>query len=175
MPILVEGFEGSIQITEDSNRGELKDQVTVSLSEAADGLEVYKASLGAVINENDDKFLVWVLVNVEKDEESGTAIATIYIVDAADSTNTAQITREVNHSPNDRPHILQRLVNNIDKIEERFSEPTGNDELDELRAEMIEKIRELGEAHETGDSDQVQELLQEIKDLRQQIKELRNS
>ena len=77
MPILVEGFEGSIQITEDSNREELKSQVTVSLSEAAEGLEVYKARLGAVVNENDEKFLVWLLSNAEKDPESGIVTVTI--------------------------------------------------------------------------------------------------
>ena len=36
----VEGFVGSIQITEGSDKQVLKDQVTVSLSEAADGLDV---------------------------------------------------------------------------------------------------------------------------------------
>lgn len=174
MPILVEGFEGSIPITEDSDRQELKSQVTVSLSEAADGLEVYKGHLGAVVNENDDKFLVWLLANAEKDEESGIVTVTIYIIDAADSTNTAQITRE--HTPSDhRNPSLGGLVNNIDKLEERFSEPTGNEELDELQAQFVEKIRELKESHEEGDSGKVQELRQELKDLKQQLKELRSS
>ena len=173
MPILVEGFEGSIPITEDSDRQELKSQVTVSLSQAAEGLEVYKAHLGAVVNENDDKFLVWLLVNAEKDAESGIVTVTIYIVDAADSSNTAQITRE--RTPSDhRTPSAGGLVKNIDRLEEKFSEPTGN-ELDGLQTQFVEKIRELKEAHEEGDSDKVQELRQELKDLKQQIKELRSS
>ena len=174
MPILVEGFEGSIPITEDSDRSELKEQITVSLSEASDGLEVYKARLGAVVNENDEKFLVWLLVNSEKNEESGIVTITIYIVDAGDSSNTTQVTREHDSSENKKPS-LRVLANNIDKLEERFSEPTGNEELDELQAQFVEKILELKEAHENEDSDLVQELRQELKDLKQQIKELRSS
>ena len=42
--IEVEGFIGSIQITEDVDRQTLRDQISVSLSEAADGLDV----LGAI-------------------------------------------------------------------------------------------------------------------------------
>lgn len=175
MPILVEGFEGSIPILEDSDRAELKEQVTVSLSEAAEGLDVYKARLGSVINENDEKFLVWLLVNFEKDVDSGIVTATIYIVDAADSSNTAEITREHDHSKKDRKFSPGKLVNNIDRLEEKFSEPTGNEELDQLRSDFVEKIRELGEAHEDGDSERVQELSQELKDLRMQLKELRDS
>jgi hypothetical protein len=175
MPIQVEGFEGSIQITEDSDRQELKDQVTVSLSEAADGLEVYKASLGAVVNENDEKFLVWVLINFEKDSESGIVTATIYIVDAGNSSNTTEITREVDRSQGDRNKSHGNLADKLTNLEEKFSEPTGNEEVDELGAQLVEKIGELKEAHEEGDSDKVQELRQEIKDLMQQLRELRNS
>ncbi len=102
MPIQVEGFEGRIQITEDSDRQEIKSQITVSLSEASGGLDVHKAHLGVVVNENDDKFLVWILVNVEKDAESETAIATIYVVDAGDLSNTATITKEIDPSERTR-------------------------------------------------------------------------
>ena len=175
MPIQVEGFEGSIPITEDSDRQELKSQVTVSLSEASDGLDVYKAHLGAVVNENDDKFLVWILANFEKDSESGIVTATIYIVDVGDSTNTTQISREHDPSTNDRKRMLGGLANNIEKLEERFSEPTGNEELDGLRTQFVDKIRELKGANEDGDSDKAQELRQELKDLKDQLKNLRSS
>ena len=173
MPIQVEGFEGSIQITEDSDRQEIKSQITVSLSEASAGVDVHKAHLGVVVNENDDKFLVWILVNVEKDAESETAIATIYVVDAGDSSNTATITKEIDHS--ERTRDGDGMANKIERLEERFSEPTGNEELDDLQTQFLEKIRELKEAHEEGDSDKVQELRKELKDLREQLIELRSS
>ena len=179
MPIQVEGFEGSIQITEESDRQEIKSQITVSLSEASAGLDVYKAHLGVVVNENDDKFLVWILVNVEKDTESETAIATIYVVDAGDLSNTTTITKEIDHSERTRDGERSRsengMANKIERLEERFSEPTGNEELDDLQTQFLEKIRELKEAHEEGDSDIVQELRKELKDLREQLTELRSS
>jgi len=179
MPIQVEGFDGSIQITDDSDRQEIKSQITVSLSDAAVGLDVHKAHLGVVVNENDDKFLVWILVNVEKDAESETAIATIYVVDAGDLSNTATITKEIDPSEKTRDGERTRdgdgMANKIERLEERFSEPTGNEELDDLQTQFLEKIRELKEAHEEGDSDKVQELRKELKDLREQLIELRSS
>ena len=179
MPIQVEGFDGSIQITDDSDRQEIKSQITVSLSDAAAGLDVHKAHLGVVVNENDDKFLVWILANVEKDAESETAIATIYVVDAGDLSNTATITKEIDLSEKTRDGKRTRdgdgMANKIERLEERFSEPTGNEELDDLQTQFLEKIRELKEAHEEGDSDKVQELRKELKDLREQLIELRSS
>lgn len=179
MPVQVERFEGSIQITEDSDRQEIKSQITVSLSEASAGLEVYKAYLGVVVNENDDKFLVWILVNVEKDTESDTAVTTIYVVDAGDLSNTTTITKEIVHSERTRDGERTRsgdgMANKIERLEEKFSEPTGNDELDDMQTQFLEKIQELKEAHEGGDSDKVQELRQELKDLRELLIDLRSS
>ena len=102
--IKVEGFVGSILITEDSNKATLREQVTVSLSEAADGLDVEKAKLGIAINENGNKYLVWKLVDVERDLESETAIITIYVVDAADAENATTLTKEFDSSMKDKRH-----------------------------------------------------------------------
>jgi hypothetical protein len=92
--IVVNGFEGSIPITEDSDRTTLKEQAIPLSEAAADYPDVKKAKLGKAINENGDKFLVWKLVDYIKDSESETAIMTIYIVDAGDAENTAVITKE---------------------------------------------------------------------------------
>jgi hypothetical protein len=179
MPIQADGFEGSIPITEDSDRQEIKSQKTVSLSEASAGIDVHKAHLGVVVNENDDKFLVWILANVEKDSESETAIATIFVVDAGDLSNTATITKEIDLSEKTRDGKRTRdgdgMAKKIERLEERFSEPTGNEELDELQTQFFEKIQELKDAHEEGDSDKVQELRKELKELREQLIELRSS
>jgi len=84
--IQVQGFEGSIPIPEDMDREShkaLKDQVTVSLSDAAaDYPNVKKAKLGIAVNEAGDKFLVWKLVEFNKNSDSEIATMTIYIVDA---------------------------------------------------------------------------------------------
>lgn len=61
------------------------------------------------------------------------------------------------------------------RLEERFSEPTGNDELDDMQTQFLEKIQELKEAHEEEYSDKVQELRQELKGLRELLIDLRSS
>ena len=94
--IQVDGFVGSIPITADTDRATLKDLVTVSLSEASQGLNVHMAKLGKVTNENGEKFLAWTLASVDKNED--TITFTIHVVDAGDADNTAQITKEFDHS-----------------------------------------------------------------------------
>jgi hypothetical protein len=96
--IQVDGFVGSIPITEDTDRSTLKDQVTVSLSEAAQGLDVHMAKLGKVKNENGEKFLAWTLISIDKNPDSDTATITIHVVDAGDASNTAVVTKSFDHS-----------------------------------------------------------------------------
>lgn len=94
--IRVDGFVGSIPITENTDKAALKEKVTVSLSEAAQGLDVHGGHIGIVTNENGEKFLTWNLVSVDKKSEKMTA--TIHIVDAGNAENTAQVTKEFSHS-----------------------------------------------------------------------------
>ena len=108
--VLVEGFTGSIPIPDMStveNKREtlesLREQVTVRLSEVATaaenaGLDVMKGSIGIAVNENDEKYLVWVLVEKNKDPSSQTATVTKFVVDAGDLSNTAQVTKEHDYS-----------------------------------------------------------------------------
>lgn len=159
--IEVEGFVGSIQITDDVNRQTLRNQVSVSLSEAADGLDVLGGYIGVVVNENNDKYLVWTLKSIQKDSESETATATIYVVDAADAANTTSITKEIDHSQKIEKRV-DRLSNKIDKFEERLSESSG----DADRATFVEKLQELKATLESRDSERVSELREELKDIR---------
>ena len=94
--IKVDGFVGSIQIDENSDRQSLKEQVSVSLSEAADGLDVMGGHIGVVVNEEGNRYMAWTLKSVEKNSESETVNVTIHVVDAADSNNTAEVHKEVN-------------------------------------------------------------------------------
>jgi hypothetical protein len=177
--IEVDGFVGSIQITEDSDRQALRDQVTVSLSEAADGLDVKGGHIGVVTNENGDKFLTWTLKSVERDSESEIAIATIYVVDAGDVSNTTTITKEFDHSERDGKYARDgdKSSNtrdgdrNADKSEkfERLSQLTGDDDVDAARATFVEKLQELKASLESGDSERASELREELKDLRSEL------
>ena len=64
--------------------------------------------IGVAVNENGEKFLAWALISIERDSESETATATIYVVDAADVTNTTSITKEF-----DRSHKIEKRVDKI--------------------------------------------------------------
>ena len=165
--IEVEEFVGSIQITEDTDRQTLKDQVTVSLSEAADGLDVMGGHIGVVINQNGDKFLVWTLKSIEKNSESETAVATIYVVDVGNADNTTTITKEF-----DRSNWIGKFNQNngghadITKKLERLSQPTGDADVDAARSTFVEKLQDLKTALESGDFEGASELRDELKDLR---------
>jgi hypothetical protein len=168
--IEVEGFVGSIQITEDSDKQALKDQVTVSLSEAADGLDVMGGHIGVVTNEDGDKFLAWTLKSIQKDSESETATATIYVVDAGDADNTATVTKEFDRSNwDDKFNRDGDRSADITKKLERLSQPTGDADIDAARTTFVEKLQELKAALESGDSERVSELREDLKDLRSEL------
>ncbi len=171
--IEVDGFIGSIQIDEDSDRQAIRDQVSVSLSEAADGLDVLGGHIGVAVNENGDKYLVWTLKSLEKDSESETVTATIYVVDAGDANNTATVTKEIDRSERDGNHNGNKRAN-IDEKLERLSQPTGDADVDAARATFVEKLQELKAALESGDSEKASELRDELKDLRSELGNIRS-
>ena len=173
--IEVEGFVGSIQITEDSDKQALKDQVTVSLSEAAEGLDVMGGKIGVAINENGDKYLTWTLKSIEKDSESETVTATIYVVDAGDASNTAVVTKEFDRSDSygKFSHNGYKHANLAEKLE-RLSQPTGDADVDAARATFVEKLQELQTALDSGNSERASELREELDDLRSELGNIRS-
>jgi len=168
--IEVEGFVGSIQITEDVDRQSLRDQVSVSLSEAADELDVLGGHIGVAINENGDKYLVWTLKSIEKDSESETATVTIYVVDAANADNITTISKEFDRSKWNGKfnHDSDRHVNMAQKLE-KLSQLTGDVDIDAARSTFVEKLQELKAALDNGDSERASELRDELKDLRSEL------
>ena len=187
MTIEVEGFTGSIPIPEDLTREshkDLKDQVTVSLSEAAAGLDVMKGSIGMAVNENGEKFVVWKLVSIDIHDEADTKTATIYIVDAGDASNTATVTKEFDFSMKDRMHgnygadgaklsDPERLESKIQKLEQKLNEGTGDSESDQLKIEFIYVLRQLQDAIADGDDAQADSLREQLKELRNQMIDLK--
>ena len=92
--IPIEDKKGTLQITEDTNKDELKQKV-ISLSEAADGYsDIVKARLGKAVNDSGEYYLVWKLVSVEYDADSDTKIRTIYVVDAGNGQLLTTMTKE---------------------------------------------------------------------------------
>ena len=146
MIIHVDNFVGSIQISEDMDKEShkaLKEQVTVSLSEASQGLDVMKGSLGIAVNEDGEKFVVWKLVSMDKNENSETISATIHVVDAANAANKVTVTKEFDHSMKSQRH------GDYGKMKGHFADLT-----DEQRAEKMAQFKEMKEAFEALSEDE---------------------
>jgi len=93
--IEVTGFEGTIKITEYADKHALKEQVTVSLSEATAAYpDAKRAGMGIAVNEDGDKFLVWKVIEKSYDNETHIKTKTIHVVDAANKDNTVTITKQ---------------------------------------------------------------------------------
>ena len=159
--IQVEGFEGTIQITEDVDKKTLKDKVTVSLSEASAGLDVQKGSLGVAVNENGEKYLVWKLVSINKDSESGTATATINIVDAGDADNTTLVTKEFDKSS------PQEKWAHYKGMHEKFANMTP-----EEREAKFAQFKEMKEAFASISEDDRATIMSHFKDMKGQYTDL---
>ena len=163
----VEGFVGLIPVPEDMDREshkDLKDQVTVSLSKAAQGLDVMKASIGIAVNENGEKFVVWKLISMDKDEESDTISATINIVDAADATNKATVTKEFDHSMKSTKH---GEYGSYGKMKGHFTDLT-----EEERTEKMTQYKEMKEAFATLSEDEQSAVHSYFKDMKGQYADL---
>ncbi|MCH8996480.1 MAG: hypothetical protein QQN54_01630 [Nitrosopumilus sp.] len=162
--IQVEGFQGSIPITADSDRTTLKEQA-ISLSEAtADYPNVMKAKLGKAINENGDKFLVWKLVDFSKDSESGTAKMTIYIVDAGNADNTIQVEKAYDHS---MKYTRHGEYGSYGKMKGHFTDLT-----EEERAEKMAQFKEMKEAFASLSEDDQSAVHSYFKDMKGQFADL---
>jgi len=83
---------------------DLKNDVTVSLVDAATAAknagvtDVMMASIGIINDQADNKFVAWILSSMDKNEESGIVTANIFLVDAGNVANTAQVTKEFDPS-----------------------------------------------------------------------------
>ena len=187
MAIEVEGFVGSIPVPEQMDREShkaLRDQVTVSLSEAAQGLDVMKGGIGIAVNENGKKFVVWKLVSMDISDESETMTKTIHVVDAGDASNTVTVTKEFDPSMKDRKHGKygkngakfsdpERLDKKIQKLEQKLNEGTGNTELDQQKLEFLNLLRQLQTAIADSDEAQADSLREQLKELRNQMIDLK--
>ena len=136
----VTGFEGSLKITDNLDKHALKDKVTVSLSEATAAYpDAKKASLGMAINENDDKFLVWQVIEKNYDHETHILTKTIHVVDAGDADNTASVTKQI-----DKTEKMQKMTQ-FKEIKQAFNALSAEDR-DTLKShfkEMREQFQGL--------------------------------
>ena len=187
----VEGFTGSILVPDMSDMEdkkaayeELKSQVTVRLSEAASaaenaGLDVSKAELTKVVNENKEKFIVWKLVEKNKSSDSDMVTKTIFVVDAGDITNTATITKEYDSSMKDenrhsydKDHTStlsdpQKIEGKIAKIEQKINEGNLSPEQSENKVQFVYLLRQLQTAVSDGNDAQADSLREQLQETTQ--------
>ena len=181
--ILVEGFVGVIPVPEEmtsDTRGELKDQVTISLGQAVsvaedNGLvDAMKAGIGIAKDGEGNKYVVWTIASMDKDSESETMTANIFVVDAGNAANFTTVTKEFDHSKmSERIHGDKTAK--FEKFQQKFSEPTGDVEVDAARAQFLDLMQQLRDAYSNGDSETAESLKEQLSELRQEFLNTRNS
>jgi len=83
---------------------EIKNDVTVSLIDAATAAknagvtDVMMANIGVINDQSGNKFVAWILSSMNENAESGKVTANIFLVDAGNVANTAQVTKEFDPS-----------------------------------------------------------------------------
>jgi len=175
--ILVEGFTGTIQLPEEmtpETHDVLKGQVTVSLGQAVSVAEdngvtdARKASIGIAQNGEGNKYVVWTITSVDKDTESETMTRNIFVVDAGDSTNFTTVTNTFDHSQmKERMH--GDMTAKFEKFQQKFSEPTGDAEVDAARAHFLDLMQQLQDAYNNGDTDTANSIKDQLKELKQTV------
>lgn len=164
--LTVEGFTGTIQIPDDVDREamkNLKDQISVSLVDAATTAEnagvsdVVKANIGMVQNENGDKFVAWILGGITVEDENVTR--NIFVVDAGDSGNTAQVENQFD------PTMIKERFADHHPFKANFGDLD-----DETKAEVQSALQNLRDAKQSGDQDQIDQAKQTLKSLLESIR-----
>lgn len=181
--ILVEGFTGTIQIPEEMTKethGELKNQITVSLGQAVSIAEsngvtdAMKASIGIANNGEGNKYVVWTIASMNKDTESNIMTANIFVVDAGDATNFTTFTKTFDHSEM-KGKMYGDKMEKFEKFQQKFSEPTGNADVDAAGANFLDLTQQLRDAIKNGDTETAQSLKKQLEEIRPSFLNMRNS
>jgi len=181
--ILVEGFTGTIQIPEEMTKethDALKSQITVSLGQAVSVAEsngvtdAMKAGIGIAKDGEGNKYVVWTIISMNKDVESNTKTINIFVVDAGDATNFTTVTKTFDHSEM-KEKMHGDKMEKYEKFQQKFSEPTGNAEIDAARAHFLDLTQQLRDAIKNGDTETAQSLKKQLEELRPSFLNMRNS
>lgn len=166
--VLGEGKNWSVLLPEEFNKDtmkSLKTDVTVSLIDAANaaklaGVEdVMKASIGIAKDQNGNNGIAWILTSMNMDDESQTATANIFVVDAGDITNTAKTTKTFDPSMKDR------------KMGYTMHDKANFENLDEsTKVELKTAFQSLKDARASGDQAQIDAAKVALKSLLESIK-----
>jgi hypothetical protein len=172
--IQIDGFAGAIKIPDEmtpETHDSLKSQVDVTLGQAVSVAEnngftdAMRAGIGIIQNESGDKYLVWTITSITKGTENNTITANIFVVDAGDAANFATTSKTFDHSQmKERMHGDKAAM--FEKFKQKFSEPTGNADVDAARAQFLDLKQQLRDAIKNGDTDTAQSIKKQLEELR---------
>ena len=179
--ILVEDFTGSVVLPEEMSpetHESLKSQVTVSLGQAVTLAEeqgikdAMKASIGIVDGSDGNKYLVWTIFSMDKDEETEIITNNIFVVDAGDITNYTTVSKTFDPS-----EMKEKLPTNSPEKFGKFGNfaPTGDADVDAARTQFDDLMQQLREAYQNGDTETAESIKDQLQELQQTFLDVRNS
>lgn len=179
--ILVDGFVGSIPVPQEMTKeahDKIKDQVAVSLGQAvlvaeSNGVtDAIKASIGIAKDGEDNKYVVWTITSISKDAETKTV--NTFVVDAGNADNFATVSKTFDHSEiKERMH--GDMTAKLEKFQQKFSEPTGDADVDAARAQFLDLMQQLRDAYQSGDEESAKAIKEQLYELKQTFLDMRNS
>ncbi len=167
-------FKG-IPIPEDATHQSLKDQITITLSEAASKYpDAKKAKLGIAVNDN-GKYVVWKVIEMTMDSETNTKSMMIHVIDAGaesiDKAATEDVQKEFDHSMKYTRHGDYKMSGH--KMHGYYADMTP-EELEAKRAqhkEMKEAFSTLSEEEQTAIKSHFHSMMKDNTDMSQEDRE----
>ena len=167
-------FKG-IPIPEDATHQSLKDQITITLSEAASKYpDAKKAKLGIAVNDN-GKYVVWKVIEMTMDSETNTKSMMIHVIDARadtlDAAATEDVQKEFDHSTKYTRHGDYKMSGH--KMHGYYADMTP-EELEAKRAqhkEMKEAFSTLSEEEQTAIKSHFHSMMTDNADMSQEDRE----
>ena len=167
-------FKG-IPIPEDATHQSLKDQITITLSEAASKYpDAKKAKLGIAVNDN-GKYVVWKVIEMTMDSETNTKSMMIHVIDARadtlDAAATEDVQKEFDHSTKYTRHGDYKMSGL--KMHGYYADMTP-EELEAKRAqhkEMKEAFSTLSEEEQTAIKYHFHSMMKDNTDMSQEDRE----
>ena len=149
-------LSGSEPVTKENAHDKMSETIVLAVA-SYNYPDVKKASIGIAVNDAGEKFLVWKLVSMNKNDD-GAVTATIYVVDALKGYEITTIEKSFDHS-------------SMDGKMGKYSMHSFSENLDEeTKAQLHAAFQDLKDAKASGDQDQIDAAKQALRSLFESIK-----
>ena len=142
MKIQIGELSGSEVITRETAHEKMDDIIALSVA-SYNYPNVKKANIGIAVNDAGEKFLVWKLVSMNKNDD-GTKTATIYVVDALKGFEITTIEKSFDHSSMDGKWSHHTMMSKYADLtpEEREAKHAQYKEMKEAFSSISDEDRE---------------------------------